>query len=95
MKFELLLPDGTRETICSVPRYDFNWQRTYTLAKPKKIPAGSWVLVTGGYDNSFLNPANPDARKTVRWGDQSFEEMFLGLLNLTWEGERQKVAAVE
>ena len=87
MKFELLSPDGRRETLLSVPRYDFNWQRTYKLAKPRKIPAGSWVLVTGGYDNSSLNPANPDHSKTVRWGDQSFEEMFIGFLGVSWDSE--------
>src|SRR5262249_51738349 len=26
MKYELLLPDGKRETLLNVPRYDFNWQ---------------------------------------------------------------------
>jgi len=84
MKFELLRPDGKRETLLSVPRYDFNWQRTYKLAQPLAIPAGSWVLITGAYDNSQLNPANPNPRKTIHWGDQSFDEMFLGVLNVTW-----------
>lgn len=85
MKFEALFPDGKRETLCSVPRYDFNWQRTYILNEPRKIPAGTWVMITGGYDNSGLNPANPDPKKTVHWGDQSFDEMFLGWYNVTWD----------
>ncbi|MEP0843120.1 MAG: redoxin domain-containing protein, partial [Phycisphaerae bacterium] len=29
MKFELLLPDGKRETVASIPHFDFNWQRSY------------------------------------------------------------------
>jgi peroxiredoxin len=93
MKFELLLPSGRREVLCSVPRYDFNWQRKYKLVKPKQIPAGSWLLITGGYDNSPLNPANPNPHKVIRWGDQSFDEMFLGILGITWDGERRHAVA--
>jgi hypothetical protein len=87
MKFELLRPDGRRETVLNVPRYDFNWQRAYQLQQPRKIPAGTWLLISGGYDNSKQNPANPDPAKTVRWGDQSFEEMFIGFMWLTWDKE--------
>jgi hypothetical protein len=89
MKFELLLPDGHRETLLSVPRYDFNWQRTYTLENPRQVPAGAWLLITGGYDNSKQNPANPDPKKTIRWGDQSFEEMFLAIVNVTWQNSNR------
>lgn len=85
MKFEALFPNGRRETICSIPRYDFNWQFTYVLARPRKIPAGTWVFLSGGYDNSPLNPSNPDPKKLVAWGDQSWDEMFLGWYNVTWD----------
>ena len=34
-------PDGTDETLLSVPKYDFNWQITYELAKPKLLPKGT------------------------------------------------------
>src|ERR1043166_5969675 len=87
MKFEALFPNGTREVLCSVPRYDFNWQFTYVLDQPKRIPAGTWVLLSGGYDNSPQNPANPDPKKTVHWGDQTFNEMFLGWYNVGWDPE--------
>ena len=87
MKFELLTPDGRQETIASVPRYDFNWQLTYQLAQPKKISAGSWALLSGSWDNSKRNPANPDPTRTIHWGEQSFDEMFLGFYNVTWDEE--------
>lgn len=89
-KFELLTPSGKRETLCSVPRWDFNWQQTYSLEKPRKIPAGSWVVVSGGFDNSQANPANPDPKKTVHWGEQSFDEMFIGYWNVAWENQGMK-----
>jgi hypothetical protein len=77
-KFELLLPNGQRETLLSVPRYDFNWQTTYILEEPRRVPAGAWLLCTGGFDNSSHNPGNPDPTKRLRWGEQSWDEMFIG-----------------
>jgi len=95
MKFEAFYPDGRHELLCSVPRYDFNWQFTYVFDKPKRVPAGTWVLVSGGYDNSVQNPANPDAKKFVHWGDQTFNEMFLGWYNVAWDAEAPAQASVE
>jgi hypothetical protein len=71
-------PDGTSETLLSVPKYDFNWQITYQLAQPKVLPAGTKVEVIAHYDNSPANKYNPDATKDVRWGDQTWEEMMIG-----------------
>ena len=82
MKYEALYPDGKRETLLSVPRYDFNWQMEYRLAEPRRMPAGSWILCSGGFDNSTRNPHNPDPNKRVRWGEQSFDEMFIGFMNV-------------
>jgi mono/diheme cytochrome c family protein len=71
-------PDGTEETLLSVPKYDFNWQITYELATPKTIPAGTTIEVIAHYDNSANNKFNPDPTKDVRWGDQTWEEMMIG-----------------
>ncbi len=78
MRYELLLPNGRRETLLNVPRYDFNWQHGYGFAEPRHVPAGSWLLVTGAFDNSPKNPRNPDSTRRVRFGLQSWEEMFIG-----------------
>jgi hypothetical protein len=61
-----------------VPKYDFNWQLTYQLARPKLIPAGTKMEVIAHYDNSPNNRFNPDPSKDVRWGDQTWEEMMIG-----------------
>ena len=79
-KFEFLYPDGRRETELSVPHYDFNWQSGHRLAEPKRIPAGTWVLCTGGFDNSRNNPTNPDPTKHVKFGLQTWDEMFMGFM---------------
>jgi hypothetical protein len=81
-KFQLIEPDGHHEVMLSVPNYDFNWQTSYRLAVPKRVPAGSWMVCTGGFDNSPLNPANPDPTKRVTWGIQTNNEMFMGFIDL-------------
>ena len=81
-KFQLLYPDGRKETVLSVPHYDFNWQTAYRLAEPKRVPAGTWMLCTGGHDNSAKNPNNPDPAKRIRWGLQSWDEMFMGFMTV-------------
>jgi thiol-disulfide isomerase/thioredoxin len=80
-KFELVTKNGTRETLLNVPKYDFNWQASYTLAKPREIPAGATIECTAWYDNSKDNPFNPDPAKSVKWGQQTWEEMMIGFLD--------------
>jgi len=80
-KYVLTYPDGRTEELLTVPKYDFNWQLSYILAEPKKLPAGSRIDATAWYDNSANNKYNPDPSKTVRWGDQTFEEMMIGFFN--------------
>jgi len=66
-----------RETILSVPVFDQAWQRTYELATPMHLPAGTELLATGHFDNSDLNPKNPDPSAEVTWGQQTTTgEMF-------------------
>lgn len=77
-RFELQDPDGVRSTLLDLPKYDFNWQLRYDLQEPQVLKQGSKVILTAVYDNSADNPANPDPSRTVRWGDQTDEEMMIG-----------------
>jgi peroxiredoxin/mono/diheme cytochrome c family protein len=77
-KYEVTYPDGTSEVLLDVPQYDFNWQTTYQLAEPKKIPKGTKLVCTATWDNSEENLSNPDPTKEVTWGEQTFEEMMIG-----------------
>ena len=81
-RYEAILPGGERETLLDVPSYDFNWQTSYRLAKPKTLPAGTRIHVVAHYDNSEDNPANPDPNATVRWGDQTWQEMMIGYFDI-------------
>ena len=76
MTYRLVYPDGKTETILSVPRYDFNWQLGYDLARPVKVPKGTKLVVTAHYDNSVNNKFNPDPNRTVYYGDMTWEEMM-------------------
>lgn len=76
MTIRLVYPGGKSETLLSVPHYDFNWQLVYYLDKPLRLPEGAKVEVTAHWDNSANNPANPDPTKTVKWGNQSWDEML-------------------
>ncbi len=77
-RYELTYPDGKKEVLLDVPRYDFNWQNSFVLAEPKMIPAGTEMLCTAVFDNSEENLHNPNPNETVRWGDQTWEEMMIG-----------------
>ena len=77
-RYEAAYPDGRREILLDVPKYDFNWQIRYLLAEPKLLPKGTTMHCTAYFDNSSNNLANPDPAETVRWGDQTWEEMMIG-----------------
>jgi hypothetical protein len=82
MRYELVSANGTRTTLLDVPRYDFHWQQAYHPAKPVTVHAGSKIECFATYDNSPNNPSNPDPTKEVRWGDQSWEEMMIGFMEI-------------
>ena len=80
-RFDALYPDGTSEILLNVPQYDFNWQSMYRLAQPKRLPAGTVIRARGAFDNSAQNPANPNPRAAVTFGEQTNDEMFIGYIN--------------
>ena len=94
-KFELIEPDGSRETVLSVPNYDFNWQRTYTFVEPMRIEPGSRLIHTTWYDNSAANPGNPDPNRTVPWGLQSWDEMLYGAFSYTLVDETSEAPILD
>ena len=48
-----------RRLLLSVPKYDFNWQTTYTLATPKQVPAGTKIVHTHGLRQLGAEPGEP------------------------------------
>jgi peroxiredoxin len=80
MRFTADFPDGHSEVLLSVPQYDLNWQRSYQLATPRAVPAGTKIRCSGVFDNSATNESNPDPTKRVHFGEQSWDEMFIGYI---------------
>jgi hypothetical protein len=81
-EYRATYPSGETETLLTVPRYDFNWQLTYYLKEPKVLPKGTVIECIAHYDNSVNNPYNPDPKSDVYWGDQTWEEMLAGFVDL-------------
>jgi hypothetical protein len=81
MKYEVIYPNGKRETLLWVPRFNFNWQIVYRLREPIKIPRGTRMIITAHFDNSSRNKYNPDQTKAVRWGDPTYDEMMIAWLD--------------
>jgi hypothetical protein len=73
---------GAEEILLRVPNYNFNWQLTYRLESPVRVKPGDVVEIAGYFDNSANNPYNPDPKSEVRWGEQSWEEMVVGFIDL-------------
>jgi hypothetical protein len=74
MTYTLEYPDGRKQIVLSVPRYDFNWQLGYNISI--KVPKGSTLHVDAHFDNSASNRSNPDPNKTVYYGTMTWEEMM-------------------
>jgi mono/diheme cytochrome c family protein len=82
MKYEVLYPDGKREMLLNVDRYNFNWQTLYKLKSSVAIPKGARLMVTGIFDNSAKNKLNPDPTKIVRFGEPTYDEMLVGFFDV-------------
>ncbi len=80
MRFVAEYPDGRREVLLDVPRYEFDWQNLYTLDRPKPMPEGTILHTEAHFDNSDENPNNPDPRRAITFGEQTWDEMHVGYL---------------
>jgi hypothetical protein len=91
-KYEAIYLNGTRETLLSVPTYYFHWQSLYRFTQPKYLPRGTRIMCTANWDNTAQNLELMEAleesanasyapTRTVSFGEQSWDEMFIGYLN--------------
>ena len=71
--------------LLNVPKWDFGWQTNYLLKEPKRLPAGTRLMVTAYFDNSKNNKFNPDPTKDIRYGEPTYDEMMLGFMDFVTE----------
>jgi Flp pilus assembly protein TadD/mono/diheme cytochrome c family protein len=70
------LPDGSREWLVRIPKWDINWQAVFHYSKPLFLPKGTVISMRFHYDNSADNPRNPNVPpRRVTGGNQSTDEM--------------------
>lgn len=81
MTFYADYPDGTSETLLTIPNYSFDWQLAYVYPPgAKRFPKGTTIRTVSHYDNSAFNPYNPDPTVEVNYGDQTYHEMNDGYI---------------
>jgi hypothetical protein len=81
-EFKATYPTGETSVLLRVPNYNFNWQLAYRPVEPLILPAGTQIECTAHFDNSPNNPANPDPKASVKFGEQSWEEMAIGFMDI-------------
>ncbi len=91
--YRAVYPDGRSEILLSVPKYDFGWQVYYYPKKPIKLPKGTKIETVAHFDNSTKNSQNPDPSKSVRFGEQTWEEMMNGFFDYTVDAAAAKTSA--
>ena len=80
------------EILLNVPNYDFNWQHIYQLQEPLPLDSIQSLRFTASFDNSADNPANPNPKDTVTWGDQTWEEMAVAFVMISQPRNARQVA---
>jgi hypothetical protein len=91
-KYLLMYPDGTSKMLLSVPKWDFNWQNTYRFRDPLFVPAGSKMLGVAVFDNSAKNPSNPNPKRMVYFGEQTWDEMMIGYMDVVDATAKERAA---
>jgi mono/diheme cytochrome c family protein len=76
-------PDGRKEVLLDVPRYDQSWQVTYKLREPKLLPKGTRIEVEMMFDNSAARAAKREFNPNIgiKFGPRTQDEMMLGFLS--------------
>lgn len=73
-----ITPTGDTLKFIDIPKWDFDWQKTYHFKKPIVIPAGTVLHGFATYNNTSANDHNPNIPpKNVQLGEATTDEMML------------------
>ncbi|MXZ72252.1 MAG: cytochrome c [Acidobacteria bacterium] len=97
MSMTALYPDGRRELLSSVNRYDHNWQIAYVYDEDAQplLPRGTVLMLRSKFDNTAANRINPDPDQWVVFGARGVDEMSHAWIGITYldEAEYDELAA--
>ena len=75
------------ECLLDIPHWDFDWQLNYQLTDGTDIDPTDSIDIRCVFDNSLTNQpllhGRPRDPRDVRWGENTYDEMCLGLLYIT------------
>ena len=88
---EAVYPDGRREMLARVDKYNHSWQISYKFADDVAplLPKGTMLMITSTWDNTAENPNNPDHRQWVVFGQRGVDEMSHLWLGVTYLSDDQ------
>ena len=89
MLLEAIHPDGRREVLTDVPRYEQVWQLTYTYKEPHIFPTGTILHSVAWHDNTTANRHNPDPSAWIGWGGRTMDEMGNAWTDIAFMTEAQ------
>ena len=91
MSMAALYPDGRRELLSNVNRYDHNWQIAYVYDEEAQplLPKGTVLMLRGKWDNSAANRINPDPDQWVVFGARGVDEMSHAWIGITYLSDEQ------
>ncbi len=97
MTMEAIYPDGRKEVLSQVNKYNHNWQISYIYADDVKpiLPAGTVLQFTSVFDNTAHNPLNPDPNQWVVFGRRGVDEMSHAWVGITYINEEQYQQAID
>ena len=96
MQMEAILPDGERQVLSLVSKFDFNWHNNYVYADHAAplLPKGTVLAFKAWYDNTVGLRGNPDPNQWVGWGDRTVDEMGHAWVNVTYLDDDDYEAAL-
>ena len=96
MTMEAIRPDGRRDLLIEVDKYNHFWQISYRFADhvAPLLPAGTVLLFHSMFDNTENNPINPDPGVWVGFGKRGVDEMSHAWIGLTYLDEQEYMRLV-
>src|SRR2546426_9400799 len=83
---EAILPDGSRQMLSCVDKYQFGWHIVYNYADDVAplLPSGSMLRVISWHNNSAANKYNPDPKNWAGFGQRSIDDMSFAWVSYIW-----------